>query len=143
MRRTSVLASPRPRPAGPVGRGAPPRRRLGASRPYRPGRLAGGLTSLALLAPLVLGACGGGGSSPEACEPVRREPLDRRAVHVLPGAEEVDYITDPPTSGPHLASPSTSDLRDSPLAPAVQVGLLEEGRVVVQHHGLEPSDRYS
>lgn len=88
-----------------------------------------------------LGACGDDGSSSGACGPVRREPLDRRAVHVLPGAEETAYLTDPPTSGPHLAAPSTSDVRDTPVDPAVQVGLLEEGRVLLQHTGLSPDDR--
>lgn len=88
-----------------------------------------------------LAACGGDGASSGACAPVRREPLDRRAVHVLPGAEETEYLTDPPTSGPHLATPSTSDVRDEPLDLAVQVGLLEEGRVLLQHTGLSPTDR--
>lgn len=94
--------------------------------------------ALVLLAGMV--ACGDGGGS-AACAPVRREPLDRRAVHVLPGAEETEYLTDPPTSGPHLATPSTSDVRDETLDPAVQVGLLEEGRVLLQHTGLSSADR--
>ncbi len=97
--------------------------------------------AVALLVVGGLAACGDDGASSSACEPVRREPLDRRAVHVLPGAEETEYLTDPPTSGPHLATPSTSDVRDIPLDPAVQVGLLEEGRILLQHSGLSAPDR--
>lgn len=88
-----------------------------------------------------LAACGGDGGGSGACGPVRREPLDSRAVHVLPGAEAPDYRTDPPTSGPHLPSPSTQDVRDDPVDPAVQVGLLEEGRVLLQHEGLTDAER--
>lgn len=99
------------------------------------------LLAVALLLAGGPAACGDGDSASSACEPVRREPLDRRAVHVLPGAEETEYLTDPPTSGPHLATPSTSDVRDTPLDPAVQVGLLEEGRILFQHTGLSDRDR--
>ncbi|HEX7133521.1 MAG TPA: DUF3105 domain-containing protein, partial [Iamia sp.] len=69
------------------------------------------------------------------------EPLDSRSVHVLPGAEEPEYRTDPPTSGPHLPAPSTSDVRDEPIAAPVQVGLLEEGNVLIQHVGLSDAER--
>lgn len=97
------------------------------------------LAALALVA--VLAACGGDDDASGACGPVRREPLDSRAVHVLPGADEPEYRTDPPTSGPHLPSPSTEDVRDEPIAPPVQVGLLEEGNVLLQHVGLSEADR--
>lgn len=89
----------------------------------------------------VLGACSGDGGGGGACGPVRREPLDTRGVHVLPGAPEVEYRTDPPTSGPHQPTPSTEDVRREPIARPVQVGLLEEGRVLLQHHGLSDDDR--
>lgn len=94
---------------------------------------------LALTAALAAG-CGDGGG-PGACGPVRREPLDSRSVHVLPGAEEPEYRTDPPTSGPHLPAPSTEDVRDAPIAAPVQVGLLEEGNVLIQHAGLTDDER--
>lgn len=99
----------------------------------------------ALLAALLLAvgvaACGGGGDGAGACGPVRREPLDARAVHVLPGADEPEYRTDPPTSGPHLPAPSTEDVRAEPIAAPVQVGLLEEGAVLLQHVGLSDEER--
>lgn len=92
---------------------------------------------LVVVLSLVGGACGGGdGSADGPCGPVRREPLDPRALHVLPGADVPDYRTDPPTSGPHLPSPITDPLRDEPLADPIQVGILEEGGVVIQHVGL-------
>ncbi|HYI63189.1 MAG TPA: EamA family transporter [Acidimicrobiales bacterium] len=117
-----------PPPAGPV----PPARR----------RALGTGVVLALAATTALAGCGAGGSDGDtACGPVRREPLDRRSVHVLPGAGAVEYRTDPPTSGPHLATPSTTDVRDTPLAPEVQVGLLEEGGVLLQHTGLDATAR--
>jgi len=99
-------------------------------------RLLAGVVLVAALA-----ACGGGGDGDGACGPVRREPLDSRAVHVLPGADPPEYRTDPPTSGPHLPSPSTESVRDAPIAAPVQVGLLEEGSVLVQHVGLSAADR--
>ena len=98
--------------------------------------LVGGLVLVAVLA----AGCGDGDGS-GACGPVRREPLDSRSVHVLPGAEEPEYRTDPPTSGPHLPAPSTEDVRDAPIAAPVQVGLLEEGNVLLQHAGLNDDER--
>lgn len=99
--------------------------------------------AVAVLIGAVLAGCGGGGDGSGACGPVRREPLDSRSVHVLPGADEPEYRTDPPTSGPHLPSPSTEDVRDEPIAAPVQVGLLEEGGVLVQHVGLTAAERSS
>lgn len=86
-------------------------------------------------------ACGDTGGEEGACGPVRREPLDTRTVHVLPGAEAPEYRTDPPTSGPHLASPSNRNVRSVAIAPAVQVGLLEEGQVLLQHTGLSGAEQ--
>lgn len=98
------------------------------------------VVAVALVAGL-LGACGDGGDGAGGCGPVRREPLDTRAVHVLPGADPPEYRTDPPTSGPHLPSPSTEAVRDEPIAAPVQVGLLEEGTVLIQHVGLAADER--
>lgn len=95
---------------------------------------------LALVVGSLLGACSDDGGD-GACGPVRREPLDGRSVHVLPGADEPDYRTDPPTSGPHLPTPSTESVRDEPVPTPVQVGLLEEGRVLLQHEGLDDAER--
>lgn len=90
----------------------------------------------AALVVLAVACTGGDGSADGPCGPVRREALDPRSVHVLPGADAPDYRTDPPTSGPHLPSSSTESVRTEPLAPPVQVGILEEGGVLIQHTGL-------
>ena len=98
----------------------------------------------ALLAGLLAGCGGGagGGSAADGCDPVRSEPLDRQyLVHVLPGAPDPDYRTDPPTSGPHQPTPPIEGVVTKPLSRPVQVGLLEEGRVLLQHDGLSVADR--
>ena len=87
------------------------------------------------------GACGGDGAATGPCGAVQREPLDQRVVHVLPGAPAPEYRTDPPTSGPHTPSPVTEAVRDEPVPAPIQVGILEEGRVLVQHHGLSGPER--
>lgn len=112
------------------------RRRIGgtAARDLLPRLL------VALAVSTLLVSCSGeGGDGP--CGPVRREPLDGRSVHVLPGADEPDYRTEPPTSGPHLPTPGTDPVRDEPIPGPVQVGLLEEGMVLLQHDGLDEADR--
>jgi drug/metabolite transporter (DMT)-like permease len=97
------------------------------------------LGGVGLVAAVTAAGCGGGGDA--TCEPVRREPFDSRAVHVLPGSDAPEYQTDPPTSGPHLPAPPGDPVRTEPIDPAVQVGLLEEGRVLIQHHGLDDAER--
>lgn len=95
---------------------------------------------LALL--VVVAGCGGSDTrGSRGCGPVRREPLDPRSVHLLPGAADPGYRTDPPTSGPHLPSPSTQAVRTDPISAPVQVGLLEEGGVVLQFRALSSTDR--
>jgi hypothetical protein len=69
------------------------------------------------------------------CGPIVHEPLAADfALHVLPGAPEPHYLTDPPTSGPHQP---TEDLGgtmvDEPLSRPRQVGLLESGDVLIQY----------
>jgi len=86
-----------------------------------------------------LGACGGGSGS-SACAPVRFETLDRRSlIHVLPGAAPAIYLSNPPTSGPHQPSPRIRGWVQHTIGPAVQVGILEGGTVLLQYRGLSPS----
>lgn len=90
-------------------------------------------------------ACGvGSGSGNEGsarCGPVTRERLDPSSpVHLLPGAPEPDYLSDPPTSGPHLSGRPPSGVSAEPLDRPTQVLVLEEGGVLIQHRGLDEAD---
>ncbi len=84
-----------------------------------------------LSAVLLVGACGDSDEG-AACEGARSEPLAPDGlIHVLPGAE-TDYLSDPPTSGPHIAWNAPAVI-DRVLSPAEQVGVLESGDVLVQY----------
>jgi hypothetical protein len=94
--------------------------------------------SLLLVAP----ACSGG--SDAACGPVRREVLDSAyLVHVLDDRDtSIEYGSNPPTSGPHKPGPELPPTVDEPITKPVQVGALEQGRVLVQYRpSLDEADR--
>lgn len=78
-----------------------------------------------------------GAPAPSAgCGEVQRERLDPDSlVHLLPGADEPAYLTDPPTSGPHAPTAPVGGQRTEPVGRSEQVGLLEAGLVIVQHDG--------
>lgn len=59
--------------------------------------------------------------------------------HLLPGAPEPRYLTDPPTSGAHRPGSFSQGKIFAPIARAVQVTLLEQGEVLVQYRGV-PKD---
>lgn len=109
-------------------------------------RALGALVGTALTVATLGGCSGEGGPAlpdpgPDAgtCESPRREAIDPQSVlHVLPGAPEPPYDTDPPSSGPHVMGPDVEGVVDDPLERPVQVGVLERGGVVVQHQGLGP-----
>src|SRR5689334_17324299 len=93
----------------------------------------------ALVLATVVAGCSGGDEG--SCGPVQREPLDRRFLqHVIGAGADVEYATDPPTSGPHTPSPPIEPVQDTPIARPVQVGILEEGRVLLQYDGLAAAD---
>ena len=98
---------------------------------------------LALLAVVAIGACGGDGAkATSTCGPAVEEPLDPGSTrHLLPGAPEPRYLGDPPTSGPHVSGPPPTGVQHQPLAPPVQVGVLESGGVLVQHRGVSEGER--
>jgi hypothetical protein len=54
-------------------------------------------------------------------------------VHVLGTDEDLEYTSDPPTSGPHLPAPPVEGVVDGPITRPIQVGILERGGVLVQH----------
>lgn len=96
----------------------------------------------ALLLVVVMAACGSsgpsgsGGSAAGGCGADTRDLLDPGSLtHLLPGAPEPTYTTDPPTSGPHLAGATVAGVQDDPLPRPVQVAVLEAGGVVIQHTG--------
>ena len=107
----------------------------------------------ALLALFFLGACAGeeshtAGSTTTsahqdaACGPAVEEQLDpNSARHLLPGAAEPKYLSDPPTSGAHRSGGAPSGALDTVLDRPVQVQLLERGAVLLQYRNLTPTER--
>jgi hypothetical protein len=92
----------------------------------------------ALLTVSTLAGCGGG-SRAAGCGPIRHEALDPQfLVHVL-GSAQVEYTSDPPTSGPHQPTPPVDGVRRTSIPKPQQVGLLEEGDVLVQYRPDLPS----
>ena len=112
--------------------------------------------SLAVLAALVLlagcgggsgsggsgGGSGSGGSGADAqCGDDTQEALDPGSLtHLLPGAPEPAYSSDPPTSGPHLAGGAPQGAQDEPVPRPAQVALLEAGGVMLQFRDITPAD---
>jgi hypothetical protein len=79
-------------------------------------------------------ACGGGGGGDGACGPIVRESLDSAyLVHVLGDDTDVEYASDPPTSGPHQPGPEVDGVVAEPITRPVQVGILERGDILLQH----------
>jgi hypothetical protein len=99
----------------------------------RPSR--GGRAPLATAVALLLATgCGDGGDDSSACGPITREALDSAyLVHVVGSGTDVEYGSDPPTSGPHQAGPTVEGVVDDAIPRPVQVGILEGGSVLLQH----------
>jgi hypothetical protein len=86
-----------------------------------------------VFAGVVVAGCGDSGGD-GACGPITREALDPSyLVHVLGDEGDVDYLSDPPTPGPHQPGPPVEGVVGNALPPAVQVGILERGDVLLQH----------
>lgn len=76
-----------------------------------------------------------------ACGKVLSERLDPQSGrHLLPGSPAPEYLTDPPTSGPHRPGDHPTGVLPDPIEPPVQVALLEAGHVVIQHQDLDKAD---
>jgi hypothetical protein len=94
-------------------------------------RARGSFAALTLAGLLVVG-CSDDGHS--ACGPILREALDPAyVVHVLGSDTDVEYTSEPPTSGPHQLAPPIEGVVDHPIPRPVQVGILERGDVLLQH----------
>ena len=75
------------------------------------------------------------------CGGVVKEKLDSRSLqHVLPGTPPPTFATEQPTSGPHSPVERAGVLVET-LSPVLQVGLLEEGSILLQHQGLDDEAR--
>jgi hypothetical protein len=98
-------------------------------------RALGALVAAATVAGLLAAvACSGGGASAGGCGAPHHDLLDvRSTIHLLPGAPEPPYSTDPPTSGAHRVGYYPRGVNASPIARPTQVALLEKGFVVVQY----------
>jgi hypothetical protein len=86
-----------------------------------------------------LTACGGGSASASCQQPIREELDPAHLTHVIDPAS-ARFLTDPPTSGPHVASALPSGVLFAAIPGAVQVALLEQGNVLVQHRDLAEAD---
>jgi hypothetical protein len=144
----SVGPAPAPpcRIAGPDERAWRPGQTSGVTGPPSAGRRAPRSVLLVLLLAAAtlagLAGCGGGGDGGDGCGPDVRERLDPSSgVHLLPGAPEPDYLSDPPTSGPHRAGPLPAGVLATPLERPVQVQVLEAGKILLQHEGLSEAER--
>lgn len=95
----------------------------------------------AALGLVALAACGGGTQAAGACGPITREALDPAfLVHVLGDGADIEYTSDPPTSGPHQPRPAGEGVLDEALTRPAQVGILERGHVLIQHDPDLPAD---
>lgn len=90
---------------------------------------------LAVLAALLVATTACSGGSDAACGPIRREALDSAyLVHVLDDTDtSIEYTSNPPTSGPHKPGPELGATVTDPISKPVQVGLLEQGDVLLQY----------
>jgi len=94
-----------------------------------------------LVAGLIVTACGGQGSLSADCDDAVVEELDPTwTVHLLPGAPEPEFPTDPPTSGPHYAAEPETGVVEAPLSGTAQVTILEGGSALLQYRPDDLSD---
>ncbi len=100
------------------------------------------LSLAGLLVPTAVGCGAPGDAAPDeraggSCGPVVRERLDpSSALHLLPDAPEPTYLSDPPTSGPHLSGRPPTGALEAAIDRPTQVLVLETGGVLLQHRGL-------
>lgn len=94
---------------------------------------------LCFLVAAALPACGG---HAKTCDPPIAERIDPlSSQHLLPGAPEPSYLTNPPTSGAHRPGPLPAAVLASPLDRPAQVAALEGGQILVQYGKVTPDQR--
>ena len=102
----------------------------------RPGFIA----AVALLVALAAGSVAYfavGRDDSAACGAPFAEAIDPgSSQHLLPGAPEPHYSTNPPTSGPHKPGTYPTGALSDSIEPAVQVNMLEAGDVLIQYRDL-------
>ena len=103
-----------------------------------------GAPAAAVVAALLVSACGAGGTDAAgACDAVEHPP-DQGGGHLLGDQDPPEpYSSTPPTSGWHTTGAFDIGIHDAddPLPEPRQVSVLEAGAVVVTFHGLEDGDR--
>lgn len=91
------------------------------------------------LVAVALPACGPHGKACDAPTPEAIDPLSSQ--HLLPGAPEPAYSTNPPTSGAHRPGPLPGNVLTSPLDKPAQVSALEGGQILIQYGKVTPETR--
>lgn len=91
-----------------------------------------------ILTPVVMGLVSGD-DTPEVLEGVVEEMPDEGRDHVADGTE-VDYDSEPPTSGPHYASPVAPNIFREVVPDEALVHNLEHGHIVIYYHPTQLSD---
>jgi hypothetical protein len=75
------------------------------------------------------------------CAPAVNEHLDPRStIHLFASAKEPVYLTDPPTSGPHLPGLPYRGALTAAIPRPSQVAMLESGFILLQYRDL-PADQ--
>jgi Protein of unknown function (DUF3105) len=100
--------------------------------------LAAVIAAGAVLAAVVLGGGSADATLRDAGCTIVKKPAQGRQ-HVAEVAEDFEYNTFPPTTGPHNATPAIYDFYSDPVEPARLVHNLEHGSIVVQY-GEDVSD---
>jgi hypothetical protein len=87
-------------------------------------------------AALSFGACNRD-DAPSGCGPEQPQAIDpSSSQHLLPGAPEPAYTTNPPTSGAHAPGNYPSGALSAPIAKPAQVAMLEAGAVLIQYDSI-------
>ena len=90
-----------------------------------------------LVLSLLAAACGDDDAA--GCVELRESVDQASGLHLI-DPSGATWLTDPPTSGPHLSAPTPDGVVAEPLGPAMQVAILEEGGALVQFDDTATAD---